>query len=135
MKTNERYFYGKADKLKSREDIKKLFSDGYRFSHFPFRVFCIKNSEKGSLKTAIAVSSKNIRKSFQRNKIKRLMREAYRLQKNQLSKHLTETESGMNILVLYTGKDIPDYNMVFEHFGKIIQRLLKFSDENFKTLA
>ena len=63
------------------------------------------------------------------------MREAYRLQKNLLAKHLADTGSGMIIVLLYTGKDIPDYNLVYEHFGKIIQRLLKFSNENFKTLA
>lgn len=135
MNNKERYLYGRSDKLKSREDIKLLFSNGYRFSHFPFRVFCIKNDDEGSLKTAVAVSSKVIKRAVHRNRIKRLMREAYRLQKNPLSAHLSELQKGMTLFILYNGKDIPDYNEVYEHIGKILLRLMKFSNENFKTLA
>ena len=75
------------------------------------------------------------KRAVDRNRIKRLMREAYRLQKNELSNHLLELHKGMTLFILYNGKELPEYKFVYEHIGKILIRLLKFSNENFKTLA
>ena len=58
------------------------------------------------------------------------MREAYRLQKNSLQKHLEEKQLRLSVFVLYVGKELPEYEIVFEKFGTILKRLIKFIDEN-----
>lgn len=56
------------------------------------------------------------------------MREAWRLQKNKLQDHLQEQNKQLSVFILYMGKDLPEYELVFEKTGIIIQRLIKFVD-------
>ena len=56
------------------------------------------------------------------------MREAWRLQKNKLQDHLQEQNEQLSVFILYMGKDIPEYELVFEKTGIIINRLMKFAD-------
>ena len=99
------------------------------FSNFPFRVVWIRNKES-VLKAGFVVGTKYFKKAVQRNKIKRLMREAYRLQKNILQDHLGANNSGLSIIILYSGKEIPPYELVYEKMKTILNRLIKLTDEN-----
>ena len=110
-----------------------MFEKGFRFSHMPYRVFCMPVST--GLKAGIGASSRNLKKATDRNRVKRLMREAYRLQKNELQQHLRDSSRGMLVFFLFTGKDLPSQQEVMQHFHKIIKRLIRLSDENFKILA
>lgn len=56
------------------------------------------------------------------------MREAYRLQKEKLQVHLQEKELQLSVFILYMGRELPAYEMVFEKTGIIINRLIKFAD-------
>lgn len=58
------------------------------------------------------------------------MREAYRLQKKILQDHLAEKQNKLSVFILYVGKELPEYGIVFEKIGTILKRLIKFSDEN-----
>ncbi|MFT3909134.1 MAG: ribonuclease P protein component [Ferruginibacter sp.] len=130
MTTTTRYFFKKEDKLKSRKTIEQLFGKGYSFSNFPFKVIWLPENRDAVLQAGVGVSSKYFKKATDRNRIKRLMREAYRLQKNILQKHLEEKQLRLSVFVLYVGKELPEYEIVFEKFGIIIKRLIKFIDEN-----
>ena len=58
------------------------------------------------------------------------MREAYRLQKNELVHQLNTDEKRWSVFILYTGKSVPEYSLVFEKFTAIMKRLLKIANEN-----
>jgi ribonuclease P protein component len=58
-----------------------------------------------------------------------LTREAYRLQKINLNNLLKEKNLQLNLFIIYTGKELPEYNMVFEKMGLILQRLIHISSE------
>jgi hypothetical protein len=58
------------------------------------------------------------------------MREAYRLQKNNLKNTLTKTQKGLVIFFIYTGKELPDYQIVFEKMGNAILRIEKIIENN-----
>ncbi len=130
LNTVTRYFYRKQDKLKSRKAIAQLFSSGKSFSNFPFKVIWLPENDKAILQTGIGVSSRYFKKATDRNRIKRLMREAYRLQKVVLQQHLQEKELRLSIFILYVGRELPEYNQVYEKTGIILKRLIKFCDEN-----
>ena len=110
--------------------IDQLFSKGHSFSNFPFKVVWLPENKEEILQAGVGVSSRYFKKATDRNRIKRLMREAYRLQKNILHDHLQKTQRKMSVFILYTGKEVPDYETVFERTGTILKRLIKFSDEN-----
>lgn len=80
------------------------------------------------LQTGVAVSSRNFKRAVDRNRIKRLMREAYRLQKNELAESLISHKITLAVFILYIGKEMPPYDVVFEKFKKIISRLIKITD-------
>ncbi len=110
-----------------------LFQKGKQFSHFPFKVVWLPQNTQHQLQAGIGVSSRYFKKAVDRNRIKRLMREAYRLQKNTLYNHLVAQQKQLSVFVLYTGKELPDYETVFDKFGTILKRLQKMTDETTTT--
>ena len=120
----EKFTLKKEERLKSRKIIQQLFKEGKSFSVFPFRVIYVeKENQDFNLKAAFSVSSKNFKKAVDRNRIKRLMRECYRLQKKNLEKQLTENKKSLVIFLIYTKKELPEYQFVFEKMGTVIFRI------------
>ncbi len=129
MLTTQRYFLKKEDKLKSRKLIDLIFAKGKGFSNFPFKVLWLPVNEHNVLQTGVGVSSRNFKRAVDRNRIKRLMREAYRLQKNELQQQLKIQNKSLSIFILYTGKELPAYDLVYEKFTAILNRLIKLANE------
>ena len=114
------------EKLKSAKLIQQLFKEGKSFSNFPFRVVYL-TTEINSvhLQAAFSVSSKNFKKAVDRNRIKRLMREAYRLQKKELKTELEETQQYLVVFFIYMGNALPKYDEVYPKIGTALERLEK----------
>ena len=129
METQQRYYFKKEDRLKSRKIIDSLFNSGKQFSAFPFRVFWSGETKVNILQAAFGVSSKNFKRATDRNRIKRMMKEAYRLQKNPLYSKLEEKGIQVSVFILYTGNDLPHYTLLSEKISAIIKRLIKITDE------
>lgn len=130
METIQRYFLKKDDRLKSRKAIELLFAKGKSFSNYPFRILWLNTENETGLKAGFSASSKNFKKATDRNKIKRLMKEAYRLQKNDLQFQLIAVNKGINLFFIYTGKDVPAYDLIFEKTETVLKRIIKLADEN-----
>ena len=69
--------------------------------------------------------SRHFKRAVDRNRIKRLCREAYRLQKQPLYDHLTSKGLSLALFFIYTGKDLPDYQTVSGKIGVILQKLVR----------
>lgn len=121
------YTLGKAERLKSRKAIDELFSNGQRFTITPFRIFF--KVTDSSLQFGVAVGTKNFKKAPDRNRIKRLCREAWRLQKNELGKILKENGQGLHVFLVFTDKELPDYKLVADKINRIIQKLVQSINE------
>jgi ribonuclease P protein component len=124
----KQFTLGKNERLKSRKAIELLFQEGHRFTIVPYKIFYLPSEIKG-LQFGIGVSSRNYKKAVDRNKIKRLTKEAYRLQKNNLQERLKEKNTGLNIFFVFTGKEIPAYEFVYEKVTIILNKLLKIINE------
>ena len=137
MEQKQRYTLGKKDKLKSRKGIEQLFTKGKSFSVFPFRLLYLQTSAssltKNNLQTAFSVSKKHFKKAVDRNRIKRLMREAWRLQKNILADKIVAADKNYAVFIIYTGNELPEYELIFEKITAVIKRLLKIINETTVT--
>ncbi len=131
MEPKQRYRFKKEEKLKSRKTIEQLFEEGKSFSNFPFKVLWkFKETSVSPLQTGFAVSSKHFKKAVDRNRIKRLMREAYRLQKNDLQDQLNIQQKKLAVFIIYVGNELPEYQFIFDKTGNVLKRLIKIVSEN-----
>ncbi len=131
METTPRYTFGKSEKLKSVKQIDQLFKTGASFSVFPFRVvYKILPGATGNVQAGFSVSKRYFKNAVDRNRVKRLMREGYRLQKNELLHSCENEMKVLNTFFIYTGNELPDYDTVFEKMHAAIKRLKKAIHEN-----
>lgn len=86
-------------------------------------------SEHEKLRAGFAVSSRYFKKATDRNRMKRLMRESWRLQKHKLKSHSGDMIDGIALFLIYTGKDICTYDEIFQKMSDAIKRLIKQTDE------
>jgi len=119
------YSYGKKEKLKSRKRIDQLFTGGRSFSVFPLKVFYHFSDENvaGALQAGVGVSVRNFRKAVDRNRIKRLLREAYRLNKPPLFATISEKKKNAAVFFLYLGKELPELPLLNDKMRAALERL------------
>lgn len=106
-----KFTFNKKDKLKSSKLIEQLFSEGKSVSAFPLRLVYLPTtfSDGARFKTAISVSKRNFKKAVDRNRIKRLMREAFRLHKHD---YINNMSGPYAFMILYIGKDKPTLSQI-----------------------
>ncbi len=121
---------GKFERLKRRKAIEQVFKKGKNFSVFPLRItYAFIPYIETSLQAGFSASSRHFGKSTDRNRIKRLMREAYRLQKHDLQEATVQNNSRLALFFVYVGKEVPDYALVSEKIGVILKRLTGIVNE------
>jgi ribonuclease P protein component len=113
-----------------------LFKEGKSFSLSPFRVYYLHNKiltiryPPSAIQFGVVASSKNFKKAVDRNRIKRLTRESYRLQKSNLQNLLKEKNQQLDLFIIYTSKELPEHKIVNEKIGLILQKLINIINEN-----
>ncbi len=112
--------FPKKEKLNSKIKIDNLFRSKNTFTYNKIKVhWIINSSEENQSETLISVPKKIIPFSTKRNKIKRLIRESYRLNKNILQLD----NQGINISFMFLSSEIPEYNSLEEKIKVILHRL------------
>lgn len=123
--------FPKTQKLKSTKTIENLFLEGKTYSKFPIKIFFLPKpclpAGRENLETnlaAFAVPKRNFKSAVDRNRLKRQLREAYRL-----NKHILEENHGKKfvMLFLYLGKVKPQYVELEKSMVKLLRKLY---DEN-----
>ena len=130
----KQFTIGRNERLKSRKQIEQLFAEGKSFVVTPFRIYFDEklNADHAMLniKFGIGVSSKNFKRAVDRNRIKRLTREAWRLQKNELKQKLKTSGKELNVFFIYTGKELPDFTIVKDKVAVALKKLSEKINEN-----
>ena len=146
-----RFTFPKAEHLKSRKAIEQLFKTGKSFFLRPYKVFYQIVAAEGQqftgervpltdttaqglptahcqlptvLQAGFAVSSKNFKHAVDRNRVKRIGREAYRLNKQPLMGKLAEKKICLQVFFVYTDKTLPNFNQVREKMKTSLDKLI-----------
>jgi ribonuclease P protein component len=118
------FTYPKTEKLKSKNTIDLLFSEGKSVSKYPLRLVFVENplEEKEKIKMGVSVSKKYFKHAVDRNYFKRVLRECYRLNKHILTENL---EKPYAFMFFYQSKDCLTYQEINEKTIKLFQKFVE----------
>ncbi len=122
MSESVRYTLKKSEILSNTKSIELLFKNNSILKSFPLMLlYYNKKSDLNQHKILFSVSKKKFKKATDRNKIKRLLRENYRLLKSEILKPLPNGENFMALI--YVGNDLPSFKDIQKSTLSIIQKL------------
>ena len=122
-KTNS---FPKAEHLCGEKRIARLYTQGEAFMAFPFRVV-FRIEQKKDLATAsvmVSVPKKRFKRAVKRNRLKRLLREAYRLNKHALIDLLDEKQLQIHVAFNYVSDEELDFMTVEKKMKIALQKLM-----------
>lgn len=124
--------FRKHERLKSKKLINQVFSEGVATYNFPFKLkyIPVKNTTYPS-KVLISVSKRLYSKAHMRNKIKRKIRESYRLEKSKIISTLKEKNTAIAVVFVYRSKEILSFDEIKEHMHSALDYLDKSIRENY----
>ena len=120
--------YSKKDKLKSKILIDQLFAAGKSVSVYPLRLVYIPTTFNDDVKakTGVSVSKRYFKLAVDRNRIKRLLRESYRINKAAYFNNITTQYAFM---ILYIGKEKPTLKQIETQMNLLFEKFLKTVSE------
>jgi ribonuclease P protein component len=122
--TTKRFTYSTKEKLKSRKLLNQVFAEGKSINLYPLKItFTLKKIDTiSTAQVGVGSSSRHFKKAVQRNRIKRLLRESYRLQKHSLLNLLPEQKQ-LTAFLLFIGKDMSETALIPEKMQLILDKL------------
>ena len=120
--------FRKAEHLCSRTLITEVFEKGHSFYITPFKVIWLDTNLSTTVPVQLlpAVPKRFLRKAWQRNLMKRLIREAYRQHKGPFYSIIQSKQKQCALALVFTGKKI---TTSYETEAAIILILRRLSDE------
>ena len=113
------------ERLKSKKSIQELFRTGKSVKSFPFKLVYVPleaSSNPSQIQFTVSVSKRLFKSAVDRNRIKRLVREAYRLEKPELHSALNESYA---IMVIYISKKPLTFEISQSTMSKITKEFKK----------
>lgn len=121
--------FRKKERLKSTKKIQSLFLKGHVLFRFPLRL--VYGSEPLSKETVrvieagFSVPKKRIKKAVHRNRIKRRIREAYRLNKAELWEGSAFEGRSLSLMWIYTSEEELEFGIIERSVKELLGRLIK----------
>lgn len=122
------FSFGREERLKSFSLIRDLFGSGRVLNHYPMRIIWLPVATSDNtfpVQLAISVPRKKFPKAVHRNRIKRQIKEAYRLNKHRLYRALEGRETNFAVMIIYVDKKMPVFDELEPQVRKALDRLGK----------
>ena len=113
--------FPKSEKLRLKKDLEKLFSEGSSTFKYPVALRYIRFEGEATNLCAVSVPKKRFKKAVDRNRIKRQLREAYRLNKHEIN------NNGMyyHLMFVYSVSEKLEYQIIEKAILKLLKSLNK----------
>ena len=118
MEANASYTFQKSERLCGKTLISELLAKGKHGNVPGMRYLVRKNTGCEHARILVSVPKKIFKRAVKRNLCKRRIREAWRKQK-----HMLTCENGVDILFMYSSKEILDYQTIYTAIGQIIEKI------------
>lgn len=108
----------KTERLCGKTGISLLLAKGKHGNVPGIRYLFLKETGREQNRIMVSVPKKLFKRAVKRNLIKRRIRESYRRQKHNLT-----IESGLDVLFMYSTKEILSYGQIYEAISRIIDKI------------
>lgn len=117
----------KDERLSLQKEINYLFEQGLSFSIYPLRIVYLEKQtiEKVPASILISVPKKRLKHAVDRNRIKRLIRESYRLTKHKFWEHLFTKNKEVLLAFLYISDELYNYVQIKTVMNKVLDILIE----------
>ncbi len=104
-----------------------LFKKGDSLMSHPFKLIFIAPPEdyRFAMQAMFVVPKRNFKQAHNSNKLKRRMKEVYRVNKNELSQSLNSYDKKLLLAFLYIGKSIEEYSVIERAIKALIKKVIK----------
>lgn len=109
------------ERLREKIIIDKLFSEGKTINAFPLKLVYLPIENKIN-KVAFIAPKRTLKKAVERNAVKRVLRENYRLQKEVFFNNI---QANFAFAILYLGKEIPEFHFIEKKMKVLFHKLQK----------
>ena len=124
-----KFTLGKEERLKSRKLIGRLYSEGESIKKFPLKMVYLQTEHTSKYPTQVGVSvpKRLFKKAVDRNRIKRLLRESYRLQKEIV---YSEVDKPYVFMISYLAKEEWKYADIEDKMRKLLTLFIEKTSKN-----
>ncbi|MEK7257232.1 MAG: ribonuclease P protein component [Bacteroidota bacterium] len=124
------FTFTKSERLKSAKTIARLFKEGQSFGVFPLRLVWLKVEEAKSdapVQFSLTVPKKAFKTAVARNRLRRKIREAWRLNKHRLYRKMEAQGGGRQLacMVIYTAKEDLPFAQIEQAMQVVISKFSK----------
>jgi len=122
------FTFNKQEKLKSKKLIEQLFADGKSVSSYPLKLLYLKTGHTSNymFQAGVSVSKRKFKSAVDRNRIKRLLREAFRKQKHIIYENCSDKYIFM---FLYVDENEQNYVFIEEKMTTLLRKFLKKTEK------
>lgn len=120
--------FHKNERLKSHKAIEALFKKGQSFGQYPLRLVYTpweSHNHKYPIQISVSVPKKKFPKAVHRNRIRRQIKDAWRLNKNWLYKRLPPESPAAAMMIIYVAKEPLPYEEIERSVRIMTRRFLK----------
>ncbi len=125
------YSFGKRYMLKSKKTIDGIFKSGIHVKSYPFVAIMkfVDFEDEIPFKMVFSAPKKKFRHAHTRNRIKRICKEAIRLNKGELENYLLNENKQLAVFLVYSAPDEIHHSILQKKAVKLIKTLIKTLDE------
>jgi|SRR5690554_3448582 len=118
---------GKKYMLCSKTVMSSVYEKGEIVKSYPFlmRYLPVELKTEAPFQIVISVPKRRFKKAVDRNRIKRLIKEAVRKKKHILERSLEEREEQLAVFLIYTGQKEESYQKISNKIETVFLRLVK----------
>ena len=111
------FSFSKDERITNKKIIQNLFESGKKLIFSPFILKYLDERKESKNKVLISVSKSKIKSSVKRNLLKRRIREAYRLNKNNIK------SLGYSFAFVYSSSKILSYNEINKSLVELLNKV------------